>query len=130
MRKEKRSWLVYWQVDNDSSSPIFDHFYANGGSETLMEMCNFNYLEFDCLWKTCCQSLLMQKLTLSQGKKTDVETINLLFVVLCILKAATNWNLIGGVFVKKRPTLLRPFSCMADILSLLLYHQNSQWQIL
>lgn len=29
-------------VENDSLSPIFDRFYANGGSQTLMEMSNFN----------------------------------------------------------------------------------------
>ncbi len=34
-------------VENDSSSPLYNSFYANGGSQILMEMCNFNFSEFE-----------------------------------------------------------------------------------
>ncbi len=28
--------------ENDSASPIFDHFHGSGGSQTFLDMCNFD----------------------------------------------------------------------------------------
>ncbi len=63
----------------------------------------------------------MQKVTLGQGKKTDVAPKDLLFTVLCILKAATNQDSMSEIFKEKGPTLQRLFSCEVDLLSPLLY---------
>ncbi len=35
--------------ENDSSSPMFDRFYTNGGPQSLMEISDFIYDEFDHL---------------------------------------------------------------------------------
>jgi hypothetical protein len=88
-------------VENDSLSPIFDRFYANGGSQTLIEMSNFNFNEIERLWHRC-STVLTQSFMLGRGKKTDVAPKDLLFIVLCVLKAATNWDLMGEIFEKKR----------------------------
>jgi hypothetical protein len=87
-------------VENDSLSPIFDRFYANGGSQTLIEMSNFNFNEIERLWHRC-RTVLTQSFMLVRGKKTDVAPKDLLFIVLCVLKAATNWDLMGEIFKKK-----------------------------
>ncbi len=58
-------------VENDSSSPILDRFYANGGYQTLIETSNFSYNEFGHLWHQC-DTILTQAFTIRQGKKTDV----------------------------------------------------------
>ncbi len=80
------------------------------GSQTLIEMMNFSPNEFECLWHHC-DTILTQSLTIGRGKKTDVTPKDLLFIVLCVLKAATNWDLVGGIFAKKGPRLQRLFSC-------------------
>ena len=103
-------------VENDSLSPIFDRFYANGGSQTLMEMSNFNFNEIERLWHRC-RTVLTQSFMLGRGKKTDVAPKDLLFIVLCVLKAATNWDLMGEIFEKKGPTLQRLFTRAVDVLS-------------
>ncbi len=54
---------------------------------------------------------------IGQGKKTDVTPKDLLFIVLCVLKAAINWDLMGTIFEKKGPTLQRLFSRAVEILS-------------
>ncbi len=36
-------------IENDSCSPMFDHFYANRGLQTLLEMSKMNFSEFNCL---------------------------------------------------------------------------------
>ncbi len=46
---------------------------------------------------------------------------DLLFIVLCLLKAATNWDLMGEICEKKGLTLQRLFSHVVDLLSPLLY---------
>lgn len=88
-------------VENDSQSPIFDRFYTNGGSQMLIEISNFTFNEIERLWHRC-RTILTQTLTLGRGKKTDVAPKDLLFIVLCVLKAATNWDLMGEIFEKKR----------------------------
>ncbi len=40
-------------VEIDSSSPILDIFYANGGSQTLKEMMNFSHNGFERFWHHC-----------------------------------------------------------------------------
>ncbi len=107
---------------NDSSFPIFDWFYTNGGLQALIEISNFNYKEFECLWHCCCTSLI-QRLTTRRGRKSDVETLGLLFIVLCVLKFAKIWDLMGEIFDKKRPTLKRLFSHADEILSIFLYQE-------
>ncbi len=107
-------------VENDSASPIFDPFYGNRELQTLLEMFNFNYNKFEHLCNTPCQTFLAQKVILSWGKKADVEPKDLLFVVLCILKAATNWDWMGEILEKEGPILQRIFQAV-DILSPLLY---------
>ncbi len=74
---------------NDLASHMFDFYYINGGSQTLLEMSNFNFSEFDCLRTSCCTHLT-EKLLLGQGKKTEVAPKDLLFIVLCVLNAATH----------------------------------------
>jgi len=82
----------------------------------LMEMCNFNCSEFERLWRRC-STILTQRLTMGRGNKTDVTPKDLLFIVLCVLKAAINWDLMGSIFEKKGPTLQRLFSRGVEILS-------------
>ncbi len=36
-------------IENDLALPQFDCFYSNRGLQTLVEMSNFNFNEFDCL---------------------------------------------------------------------------------
>ncbi len=36
-------------IESDSKSPLFDHFYANEGSKTLLQMTNFNCRELNHL---------------------------------------------------------------------------------
>ncbi len=43
------------------------------------------------------------------------------FVVLCVLNAATNWDLTGEIFKERGPALQRLFSCRVNILNSLLY---------
>ncbi len=96
-------------LENDSVSSIFDRFHGNRGLQTLLETINFNYIEFEHLWKTCCQTFLRQKMTLGWGRKTYVAPTDLLFVILCILNTATNWDLMSEIFKKNGPTLQRLF---------------------
>ncbi len=107
-------------IESDSKSPLFDRFYANGGSKTLLQMTNFNCREIDHLWHRCC-TVLNEKFTLGRGKKTDVSPKDILFIVLCVVKTPTNWDLMGEIFEKKGPTLQRLFSRAVDILSPILY---------
>lgn len=107
-------------IESDSTSPLFDSFYANGGSKTLLQMTNFNAREIDHLWHRC-RTVLSTKFTLGRGKKTEVSPKDILFIVLCVIKAATNWDLMGEIFDKKGPTLQRLFSRAVDILSPVLY---------
>ncbi len=58
--------------ENESSTPIFDRFCTNGGSQTLIEKSNFNYDEFEQLWHHF-RTSLTQRLTIGRGRKTDVE---------------------------------------------------------
>lgn len=39
-------------LENDSASPVFDRFYANGGLQ-MIEMCNIDYNKFEHLWHGC-----------------------------------------------------------------------------
>ena len=57
--------VIYEESDikNDSQPPIFDRFYANGGSQRLIEMSNFAYNEIERLWH-CCHTILTQTLML------------------------------------------------------------------
>ena len=36
--------------ENDSPCPYFDQFFANGGNQAIMDMCNFFASEFEFLW--------------------------------------------------------------------------------
>ncbi len=56
-------------IENNLASPMFDRFYANSGLQTLLEMFNFNFNEFDHLWTSCCTHLT-ENMLLGQGKKT------------------------------------------------------------
>lgn len=84
-------------------------------------MSNFNVSEFDHLW-TSCHTHLTEKLLLGQGKKTEVAPKDLLFIVICVLKAwklyciGTEWvrSLIEKVQHSKRCLL---FSCAVETLS-------------
>ncbi len=92
-------------VKNDYVSSVIDHFYANGGSQTLIELCNFYNHEFEHLWNDWRQIFLMQILMLGKGRKADVAPKVLFFIVSCVLKATTNWDLMGEIFRMIQPTL-------------------------
>lgn len=68
----------------------------------------------------CCDAILTQRFTIGQVKKTDVTPKDILFIVLCVLKAETNWDLMGVIIEKKEPKLQRLFSIPVTILSLYL----------
>ncbi len=89
-------------IESDSKSPLFDRFYANGGSKTLLQMTNFNCREIDHLWHRF-HTVLNEKFTLGRGKKTDVSPKDILFIVLCVVKTPTNWDIMGEIFEKKDP---------------------------
>ncbi len=116
--KERRliGWNIKWCHPLGIRSPIFDRFYANGGLQTLIEISNFNYNEFEYLWHHC-RTSLTQRLTIGQGIKTDDEPTELCLIVLCVLKLATNWDLMGEIYEKKGPTCNRLFSHAVKTLS-------------
>ena len=66
----------------------------------LIEISNLTLNKIDHLWHSYC-TIFMQTLMLGRGKKTDVAPKDLLFIVLCVLKAATNWDLMVEIFEKK-----------------------------
>ena len=82
----------------------------------MIEMSNFTYNKIERLWHRC-HTILTQTLMLGQGRKTDVALKDLRFIVLCVLTAATNWDLMGESFENKGPTLQRLFAGAVDILS-------------
>ncbi len=45
-------------IEIDSSSPMFKRFYTNREGQTLLEVSNFNYNKFECLW-SCCSIIMM-----------------------------------------------------------------------
>ncbi len=63
-------------------------------------MTNLNCHEINHLWH-CCRTVFNEKLMVERGKKTDVSIKDILFIVLCVVKAATNWNVMGQIFEKK-----------------------------
>ncbi len=102
-------------VEDDSASPILDPFSANSGLQTFLEMCQLKYNEFEHFLNTCCQIFSMQKVTLGQGEKQMWHQKTSFFIVLCVLKAVTNWDLIGEIFETKGLTLQRLFSSAVNI---------------
>ncbi len=76
-------------LENNSAAPLFDRFYDIRGSKTLLQMTKFNYCEIDHLWH-CCHIVLTKKFTLGQGKNTGVSPKDILFIVLCVVKAEIN----------------------------------------
>ncbi len=124
-------------MESDSAVPLFDRFYANGGSKTLLQMTNFNCCEFDRLCH-CCHTVLSKEFTLGRGKKLLLhqKTEDILFIVLCVVKAATNWDLMCEIFEKKDPHFRDFFlglsiswapSSIKIVFSITL--QNCQWQL-
>lgn len=88
---------------------LYDNVYANGKYQTLMEKCNSKYSEFELLWHHCC-TILTQQLTIGQDKKITPKDI--WFIVLCVLRAATNLDLIDGT--ERTYTLDAFFMCCWD----------------
>ncbi len=107
-------------IESDSTAPLLDRFYANGVSKTLLQMTNFNCCEFDHLWHHR-HTVLSKTFTLGRGEKTDVSPKDILFIVLCVMKAATNLDLMGEIFEKNGPTLQRLFSRAVEILTPVFY---------
>ena len=92
--------------DNDSECPVFDTFYEQGGSSSIISMITFNVQEFDTLWRGD-REHIMEHFNIERGKKYPHTAKDVLFMTLTAMKHASNWDMIANLCGKKGLTFER-----------------------
>ena len=92
--------------DTDSLFPYFDHFFENGGSTAITDMCNFDANEFELLWQLV-ERYATKSYNKGGGKKSHNSRKDILYMFLTTLKDGGHWEILDRVFKIKGPTFER-----------------------
>lgn len=92
--------------ENDSTCPVFDSFYNDGGSGAILSMTNFPPDKFNHIWNNVSEAL-HQTLSVGRGKKSSVGPKDSLFMFLTVLKHGGTWDFLARIFNCKGPNFER-----------------------
>ena len=92
--------------ENDSECPVFDTFYEQGGSSSIISVINFDVQEFDTLWQEN-REHITEHFNIERGRKSPHTAKDVLFMTLTVMKYAGNWDMMANLFGKKGPTFER-----------------------
>lgn len=76
---------------NDSSSPVYDDAFIEGGSEAIASLTNFSDAEFHAVWAIV-EGTVTARWATGRGKKNKVKAKDAFMMALCVLKHYSHWD--------------------------------------
>ena len=102
--------------DYESSSPVYDSFYSQGRSATILQLSNFSASEFQTLWVSI-MNLIHPLWNKGRGRTTKYSAKDVFLMVLVTAKNGGTWDFLARIFHIKAPTFERLVTKFVSIFS-------------
>lgn len=86
--------------ENDGGCPVFDTFYKQDGTGSIICMVNFDPQEFNTLWQEN-RKHSMEHFNIERGRKSPHTAEDVLFMTLRVIKHAGHWDMMAHLFGKR-----------------------------